>query len=57
MSSAANTNEKQREVRRITGVLKRLTRDFDSMPPTAKRQLMRRVDIWLEELNRVKARD
>jgi hypothetical protein len=44
------------DVKRITSILRRLTRDITTMPPTAKRELYRRVDVWLDELHRVKNR-
>jgi hypothetical protein len=45
------------DVKRITAILRRLTRDAKTMPPTARRELMKKADVWLDELNRVKARD
>jgi hypothetical protein len=41
---------------RVLGILRRLTRDIQRMPPTAKRELHKRVNVHLDELNRLKGR-
>jgi hypothetical protein len=42
------------DVQRVTAILKRLTRDIQRMPPTAKRELHKRIDVWLDELLRLR---
>lgn len=53
MPSEASSKPRD-DVQRITGILRKLTRDFGSMPPTARRQLMKRVDVYLDELIRLR---
>lgn len=56
LSVPSEASSKQREVKRITAILRRLTRDAATTPPTARRELMKRCDVWLEELQRVRQR-